>query len=312
MKKSILNSVFLTLFGVLILGAQDHVSVYSGCDFKGDRQRMYEGEYDDKDLTIGNDRISSIRVPEGWSVTVYKSHDFDGSHETYTSDVRCLPEKFNDAISSIRVYKAKSSSAVTIYSGCNLEGDKQVLREGDYRDRDIKIGNDRISSIHVPNGWSITVYKSNNFEGSSETYTRDVRCLPDKFNDAISSLRVHRSGSNHSIQTRNSQGNNNRATHSNSVTYNARGQVPCKLGRGNPTNNCDFGVVRRSSGDADVHITKKDGRKRVIYFQNGRAVGYDQSQADRGQFRASKESDLYIINIGEERYEIPEAVIYGG
>ena len=51
------------------------------------------------------------------------------------------------------------------------------MREGDYRDRDIKIGNDRISSIRVPNGWSVTVYKSNNFEGSSETYTRDVRCL---------------------------------------------------------------------------------------------------------------------------------------
>ncbi len=313
MKKSILNTLFLTLFGVLILGAQEHVSVYSGCDFQGDRQRMYEGEYDDKDLTVGNDRISSIRVPEGWSVTVYKSHDFDGSHETYTSDVRCLPEKFNDAISSIRVYKSKSSSGVTIYSGCDLKGDKQVMREGDYRDRDIKIGNDRISSIRVPNGWSVTVYKSNNFEGSSETYTRDVRCLEDKFNDAISSLRVHRSGSNHSLQTRNSQGHNNRATHSNSVTYNARGQVPCKLGRGRPTSNCDFGVVRRGSGDADVYIKRGNGQQRIIYFQNGRAVGYDRNQGNNNPaFRASKESDLYIVNIGEERYEIPEAVIYGG
>jgi hypothetical protein len=225
--------------------------------------------------------------------------------------VRCLPEKFNDAISSIRVSRSGSSSGVTIYSGCNLEGDKQVLREGSYRDRDIKIGNDRISSIHVPSGWSVTVYKSNNFEGTSETYTRDIRCLPEKFNDAISSLRVHRG--THATATRDDTNyNNNRNYQSNRLTFNATGMVPCKTGRGAPTGNCDFGVVRRGSGDADVHVTRPDGRTRVIYFQNGRAVGYDQSQADRGQFRASKESDLYIINIGDERYEIPEAVIYGG
>jgi hypothetical protein len=41
-------------------------------------------------------------------------------------------------------------------------------------------------------------------------------------------------------------------------------------------------------------------------------VGYDRSQADRGEFSASKEVDLYIIRIGSERYEIPEAVVYGG
>lgn len=121
---------------------------------------------------------------------------------------------------------------------------------------------------------------------------------------------MYRSGSNHNIQTRNSQGYNNRAQNSNS--FNARGQAPCKLGRGNPTNNCDFGVVRRSRGDADLHITKKVRRTRVIYLHNGRAVGYEKRQADRSQFRASKENNLYIINIGEEHYEIPEAVICRG
>lgn len=61
-----------------------------------------------------------------------------------------------------------------------------------------------------------------------------------------------------------------------------------------------------------VTVTKPDGRKRVIYFENGRATGYDQSQADRGVFSASKESDLNIVHIGDERYEIPDAVIFGG
>ena len=59
-------------------------------------------------------------------------------------------------------------------------------------------------------------------------------------------------------------------------------------------------------------ITKPDGRTRIIFFEAGKAIGYDTSQADLGEFRASKEGDTYLIQIGEERYEIPEAVIFGG
>jgi len=61
-----------------------------------------------------------------------------------------------------------------------------------------------------------------------------------------------------------------------------------------------------------VTITKPDGRKRVIFFEKGRATGYDQSQADPGEFRASRQEDLTIVQIGSERYEIPDAVIHGG
>ena len=96
------------------------------------------------------------------------------------------------------------------------------------------------------------------------------------------------------------------------TNYNATGNIPCSMGNGQPTTNCNFGVVRRGNGDADVHVTRPNGAMRVIYFQNGQAVGYDKSQADRGEFRSTKESSLYIIHIGSERYEIPEAVVYGG
>ena len=94
--------------------------------------------------------------------------------------------------------------------------------------------------------------------------------------------------------------------------FHATGSVPCKLGKGQPTTNCDMGVQREGNGRGMVTVTKPDGRKRVIYFENGRATGYDQSQADRGVFSASKESDLNIVHIGDERYEIPDAVIFGG
>ncbi|GAB4324714.1 MAG: hypothetical protein OHK0047_09250 [Leptolyngbyaceae cyanobacterium] len=95
------------------------------------------------------------------------------------------------------------------------------------------------------------------------------------------------------------------------TNYNATGNVPCSMGGGQPTTSCPFGVVREGNGSGSVTITKPDGRKRVIFFKNGKAIRYDQSQADRGTFSASKQGDLAIIRIGQERYEIPDAVIFG-
>jgi hypothetical protein len=96
------------------------------------------------------------------------------------------------------------------------------------------------------------------------------------------------------------------------TNYHDTGNIPCAMTKGQPMGTCAFGVTRKGNGTADVTVKKPDGRSRVIFFQKGKAIGADVSQADPGKFSASKESDLYIIRIGQERYEIPEAVIYGG
>ncbi|MER2530236.1 MAG: hypothetical protein ABTR54_01330 [Candidatus Competibacter sp.] len=94
--------------------------------------------------------------------------------------------------------------------------------------------------------------------------------------------------------------------------YHATGDISCSMGGGQPTGSCPFGVKREGNGSGVVTVTKPDGRTRAIFFDRGRATGYDMSQADRGEFRTSKQGDLNIIRIGRERYEIPEAVISGG
>lgn len=96
------------------------------------------------------------------------------------------------------------------------------------------------------------------------------------------------------------------------TSYHATGDIPCSMGHGQPTGSCFFGVKREGSGSGIVTVTKPDGRTRAIFFHRGRATGYDRSQADPGEFRASRQGDLNIIHIGPERYEIPDAVIFGG
>jgi len=45
----------------------------------------------------------------------------------------------------------------------------------------------------------------------------------------------------------------------------------------------------------------------------GLAVGADTSEADGyGEFRAEKEIDLHFIPVGNERYEVSDAVVFGG
>ncbi len=93
--------------------------------------------------------------------------------------------------------------------------------------------------------------------------------------------------------------------------FDATGKIPCAQAAGQPMGQCDFGVARAAGGNAALAVTRPDGRKRLIYFERGKATGADASQAD-GAFRSSKEADLFRIEIGNERYEIPEAAVVGG
>ena len=95
--------------------------------------------------------------------------------------------------------------------------------------------------------------------------------------------------------------------------FDATGTIPCAQYSGQPFTECKFGVARTGGGYATVVVEKPDQVKRALFFRMGKASGADTSQADGyPEFRATKERDLHIIRVGDERYEIPDAVILGG
>ena len=94
--------------------------------------------------------------------------------------------------------------------------------------------------------------------------------------------------------------------------FDATGKIPCAQSVGQPMMQCEFGVARAGGGYATVVIKKPDGRTRAIFFRMGKPIGADTSEADPGKFSARREGDLNFIRIGNERYEIPDAVILGG
>ena len=77
---------------------------------------------------------------------------------------------------------------------------------------------------------------------------------------------------------------------------------------------CQMGVARDGGGTATVVVTRPDGRKRAIFFEKGKAVSADLSQADGNMsFKATKNAaGMYLIDAGDERYEFPESVVFGG
>lgn len=94
----------------------------------------------------------------------------------------------------------------------------------------------------------------------------------------------------------------------NGQPFHAAGEVPCSISAGQPTGSCKFGVIREKPGFAGVWIDRQGRGERYFLFENGEPV-----YSDGGDLSYEKSADLYLIRTGDgERYEIFEAVIYGG
>ena len=95
--------------------------------------------------------------------------------------------------------------------------------------------------------------------------------------------------------------------------FDATGNVPCRLSASEALQQCAFAVARAGGGYATVVIDAAPGTQRTFYFRIGQAIGFSSSEAEGyPPFNASKQGDQHHIQLGEEHYQIPDAVILGG
>jgi heat shock protein HslJ len=96
-------------------------------------------------------------------------------------------------------------------------------------------------------------------------------------------------------------------------SFSATGQIKCVRDRDAADAMCDFGVVRESNGNGWMMVFWPDGGSRAIFFENGTPVRYDESEADGGaKMTVTRDGDTSVVFVGESRFEIPDAAIYGG
>jgi Bacterial SH3 domain len=95
--------------------------------------------------------------------------------------------------------------------------------------------------------------------------------------------------------------------------FNATGPLPCARSRGQPMGQCTFGVKRDGKGGGSITVFWPDGGNRVIFFENNTPTRFDRSEADGdAQMAVSNVNDLWMVTIGDQRFEIPAAVMTGG
>ena len=88
----------------------------------------------------------------------------------------------------------------------------------------------------------------------------------------------------------------------------ATGTLNCKQARAQPYFPCPFEALRQGDGAATVSITFPDGTVRTITYKSGKVESTNGPEA----FTVEKIEDLATIRIGNESYEIVDAVPFGG
>jgi hypothetical protein len=89
--------------------------------------------------------------------------------------------------------------------------------------------------------------------------------------------------------------------------------IQCSRGDGSGMTQCDAGIVREGNGNGFIMVFWPDVGSRVLYFENGEIVRFDESQADGGaKLAVTRDGDMQIVTIGEAQFEIIDAMITGG
>jgi len=188
------------------------VTVYSDCNYDGLSAKLSVGDYNLAQLKkfgMGNNEISSVKVPKGMSITVFENDFLRGDSASTGGDVKCIDTgDFANRITSVSVSgegaavastpaKVAASTGVTVFTECSYKGQSATLREGEYNNAQMNalgIQDNSISALQVSEGYQVELYINDFQRGGSGTLSTNNPCLIGQYNDAISSMVVRKTG----------------------------------------------------------------------------------------------------------------------
>ena len=137
---------------------------YEHSNYGGWAVSLEEGSYDYKDILakgIVNDQISSLRVSDGYKVTIYDDEGFKGKSKEFTSDASYVGDEMNDKTSSIKIEKINNqTSTTTSYNTVKLPNGKYSIKS---------VVNEKY--VVAENGGSDPIAANrDNYSGSWETF----------------------------------------------------------------------------------------------------------------------------------------------
>ncbi|MBD8489975.1 hypothetical protein IFO69_14555 [Echinicola sp. CAU 1574] len=148
------------------------VSIFKHAHFKGTSATYGTGQF--VTIPIGNDQISSIKVEPGYFVYLYRDTGFRGPRLVLFGGNYPYVEDWNDQISSMEIFEHDPNlyPLVSFYQHANFGGFKQNLAglgaSTDYNFPFLK--NDSITSMKVPEGTRVVLYKDSQLRGNSKEF----------------------------------------------------------------------------------------------------------------------------------------------
>ena len=94
--------------------------------------------------------------------------------------------------------------------------------------------------------------------------------------------------------------------------FDATGVIPCAQERGQVLGECTAEVARGNGRDATVVVTFPNGFARSLYFVHGEFVSASSTMSGSGVDTDWRiESGLHDIRVDDQRYELPDILIFG-
>ncbi|MCA9068463.1 MAG: hypothetical protein KDA84_06050, partial [Planctomycetaceae bacterium] len=131
-----------------------------------------------KELDV-NDRITGVRIPKGWTMTLYRHPDFRGERIQFTGPTE---------IPDLRKVEMKRANGKPVY-----EYFGSLLRKLNWNDQASSVLVDGPDADVPPNGNQVVLYEHSYWRGrrlTISTSQKDLRSKTYRFNDIVSSVYV--------------------------------------------------------------------------------------------------------------------------
>jgi hypothetical protein len=153
------------------------VTIFDNVKYTGAKQDLAPGKYDLAALKIGGDKARSVKVPNGYRVTLYADQGYKGTAVTLTADTPTLAANIDKLTSSIVVEKLHcADTPVTLYNGKNFTGHGQNFGVGHHTHvtMNLLVGDNKVQSAKVNPGFKVILTEHPNLGGKRLEFDKDT------------------------------------------------------------------------------------------------------------------------------------------
>ncbi len=174
--------------------------IYAQSNYQGPAMAVERDWAGNRDWDGRPHRIRSIRVPEGWRLTLYENTNFRGAETRITSNITWgTGDHWNGRVRSIKVEKINPQPPTepkgfpVLYAGTNFDGAAEAIERNKSEINAWDGSPHTIRSIRVPPGWYLVLYTKSGFRGNSYNLNSNITFAPgDAWYNKIRSIKVYK------------------------------------------------------------------------------------------------------------------------